>query len=307
MEPSGTLVRFSAPEFALTFDRLNGVITSFSYRGTKLLDRGPLPDFWRAVTDNDQGAWKSLGAKAAGDPTLDIMVWRHAGRAWHITGVDIDRVDASRVRISVKGDLPLVGARFAMTYEIDGGGHVDVSMTYDPSTTARAMIPRVGTELAVSAGLERIVWYGRGPSETYVDRRFEPVGQFTSTVRDQWVDYSRPQENGNKTDVRWIALTNAEGVGLMAIGHPLLSVGASHVTKEDLERAAYSFELPARAEITLNLDLAQMGVGGINSWSADAYPMEPYRLPADRKYEYRYRLAPVAGDTAAALRAAGVR
>jgi beta-galactosidase len=307
MEPHGTLVRFSAPEFALTFDRLNGVITSYSYRGTRLLDRGPLPDFWRAVTDNDWGAWKSLGAKAAGDPTLDIMVWRHAGRAWHITGVDIDRVDASRVRISVKGDLPLVGARCVMTYEIDGGGHVDVSMTYDPPATARPMIPRVGTELAVSAGLDRIVWYGRGPSETYVDRRFEPVGVFTSTVRDQWVDYSRPQENGNKTDVRWVALTNAEGVGLMAIGHPLLSVGASHVTKEDLERAAYSFELPARAEITLNLDLAQMGVGGINSWSADAYPMEPYRLPADRRYEYRYRLAPVAGDIAAALRAAGVR
>ena len=73
------------------------------------------------------------------------------------------------------------------------------------------MMPRFGTELVVSAGLENLAWYGRGPKETYIDRQFERVGVYRSTVDDEWVDYSQPQENGNKTDVRWVALTNAQG------------------------------------------------------------------------------------------------
>ena len=80
------------------------------------------------------------------------------------------------------------------------------------------MMPRVGMELVVSPGLEKMAWYGRGPAATYVDRQFERVGVYSSTVTDEWVDYSRPQENGNKTDVRWVALTNDAGVGLLAEG-----------------------------------------------------------------------------------------
>jgi beta-galactosidase len=112
-------------------------------------------------------------------------------------------------------------------------------------------------------------------------------------VREQWVDYSRPQENGNKTDVRWVSLTNDAGVGVMAIGDPTLSVGAMHATHEDVEKAAYSFQLPQRAEVYLNLDLKQMGVGGIDSWSANAYPLPAYRIASDQPMRYRYRLLPV--------------
>jgi beta-galactosidase len=120
------------------------------------------------------------------------------------------------------------------------------------------------------------------------------VGAYDSTVTDEWVDYSRPQENGNKVDVRWVALTNDAGVGLLAEGMPLLSVGARHVTKADMEQARYSFELPTRAETYLNLDLAQMGVGGIDSWSSLAYPLPAYRIPADRPHSFSYRLRPLA-------------
>ncbi len=162
------------------------------------------------------------------------------------------------------------------------------------------MMPRFGTELVVSPGLEKMAWYGRGPTETYVDRQFERVGVYASTVADEWVDYSRPQENGNKTDVRWVALTNDSGVGLLAEGMPLLSVAARHVTKGDIEQASYSFELPRRSETYLNLDLKQMGIGGIDSWSKDAYPMEPYRIPSDKPYSYQYRLRPLTGSLPAA-------
>jgi len=124
---------------------------------------------------------------------------------------------------------------------------------------------------------------------------------FSSTVAKEWVEYSRPQENGNKTDVRWVALTNDQGVGILAIGDPLLSVRATHAAKDDVEQAAYTFELPARREIFLNLDLKQMGVGGIDSWSPRAWPMEAYRIPGDQPFRYRYRLVPVTGNALPAV------
>ena len=293
MSPAGHLIRFAGPEFALIFDRLHGTIGSFTYRGVPLLRRGPLPDFWRAVTDNDWGAWKALASSARTNPALDIMVWRAAASAWTISAVDAKRIDRSTAQVDVRAELPTVGATYAISYTIHGSGELVVAPSYTPGTRALAMLPRFGTELVVAPGLERIAWFGRGPADTYSDRAFEPVGLYTSTVADQFVDYSRPQEHGNKVDVRWVRLTNADGVGLEALGDPVLSVAASHSNKDNLEAASYSFQLPARAEIFLNLDLAQMGVGGNDSWSRNAYPLEAYRLPADKAYAYRYRLRPV--------------
>jgi beta-galactosidase len=293
--PAGNLVRFAGPEFALIFDRLHGTISSYSYHNVTLLERGPLPDFWRAVTDNDWGAWKAVASSARTNPALDIAVWRAAAGAWRLTAVDATRIDATTAQVDVKAELPTVGATYAISYTIRGDGEVTVAPSYTPGSRPLAMLPRVGTALVVASGLDRLEWYGRGPADTYSDRQFEPVGVYRSTVAEQFVDYSRPQEHGNKTDVRWVRLTNADGVGLEALGDPVLSVEASHSTADDLEAASYSFQLPARPQIFLNLDLAQMGVGGIDSWSRNAYPLEAYRLPPDKPYAYRYRLRPVSG------------
>ena len=156
------------------------------------------------------------------------------------------------------------------------------------------MMPRFGHELVAGAGLENISWYGRGPVETMVDRNFERIGVYTSTVDKEWVDYMRPQENGNKTGVRWVELKNAAGIGLRAWSNIALNVTARHYTKDDLERAAYTFQMRRHPEIYLNLDLKQMGAGGIDSWSPNAWPMQPYRIPSDQPYSYTYRLMPVA-------------
>jgi beta-galactosidase len=150
--------------------------------------------------------------------------------------------------------------------------------------------------------LVNLAWYGRGPVETYIDRQFERVGVYRSTVDQQWVDYSRPQENGNKTGVRWVALTNAQGVGLLAVGAPVLSVGARHYTQEEIDRAGYTFQMQRHPQVYLNLDWKQMGVGGIDSWSANAYPMPPYRIPAGQSYSFKYRLSPIEGGYAAKTR-----
>ena len=293
MSDGGHLIRFKGPDVALVFDKLKGTIASYTYKGTQLLDRGPLPDFWRAMTDNDVGAWKSVVAKARQDPTLDITRWREAGPSWRITAVEAFRQGPGSARVTVRADVPLVGASYTLTFDIDGSGRVQVEGAYQPGASALPMMPRAGTELVVSPGLETITWFGRGPAETYSDRQFEPVGLYSSTVTKQWVEYSRPQENGNKTDVRWVTLTNADGVGLMVRGMPLLSVRAAHAKKSDVERASYSFEIPDRAETYLNLDLKQMGVGGINSWSENAWPLDRYRIAGNEPHVVKYVLSPV--------------
>ena len=240
-----------------------------------------------------------IGGAGKKDSALDIMVWRHAGPSWKVTDVQVERVDAATATVTVKADLPAVGAEYTVKYAIAGTGEVRVQGAYTPGGRTLAMMPRFGMELIVAPGLEQMTWYGRGPVETYIDRAFEPIGLYRSTVRDAWVEYSQPQENGNKTDVRWLELTNAQGVGLRAEGDVPLSVSAHHTTKDDMERASYSFELPQRREIYLNLDLKQMGVGGIDSWTRLAYPMEAYRIPADRPHWYSFVLTPVAQGAAA--------
>jgi beta-galactosidase len=279
MRDAGNVIRFVGPHFALVFDRVQGTIASYAVDDVRVLERGPIPDFWRAMTDNDLGGWKAVMTGARKSPATDITLWRNAGPSWAVR--------------DVKADLPLVGAKYTMTYTIDGGGGVEVEGAYTPGTAPMPMMERMGTQLVVSPGLEKIAWLGRGPVETYIDRQFEPVGIYSSTVREQWTDYSRPQANGNKTDVRWVTLTNDKGVGLKAIGEPLLSVGAMHATHGDLESVGYSFQLPPRREIYLNLDLKQMGVGGIDSWSQNAWPMTQYRIPSDKPYTYKYRLEPI--------------
>lgn len=295
-------VTVTGKTFALRFDKHAGVITSYRYKGVRLLERGPRPDFWRAPTDNDDGAWKSLRGRGAVRPEDNIYLWRDAGADWQPRDVQVVKVDDKSVRLVVKGALFGVDAGYVMTYLIYGSGDIIVECSYVPGGKPLPMMPRFGTELVLAPGFENMAWYGRGPAETYIDRQFERVGVYRSTVARDWVEYSKPQENGNKTDVRWVALTNAQGVGLLAVGAPTLSVAARHYAKEDIDRAAYSFQMQRAPEIYLNLDLKQMGVGGIDSWSRNAYPMTPYRIPGGQAYSFKYRLSPVDGPFAAKTR-----
>ena len=206
----------------------------------------------------------------------------------------MEKVDGSTVKVSVSADLPLVGATYSMTYTVHGDGTVQVACSYKPGSEKLAMMPRFGTELVVAPGLENLTWYGRGPKETLNDRAFERIDVYRSTVDKEWVEYMRPQENGNKTEVRWVKLTNAAGAGILATGDAPLNVTARHYTKTDMERAGYTFQMKKHPETYLNLDGAQMGSGGIDSWSPNAYPMAPYRIPSGEEHSFSYTLKGVA-------------
>ena len=288
-------VTLTGKTFSARFDKRAGVITSYRYKGVRLLERGPRPDFWRAPTDNDRGAWKNLCNRGAIRPENNIYVWQNAGPEWQVKDVRVERSGGNSAKIVVNADLPAVEASYSITFTIYGGGDIIVECAYAPGAKPAAMMPRFGTELVLAPGLENLAWYGRGPAETHIDRQFERVGLYRSSVDQEWVEYSKPQENGNKTDVRWVALTNAQGIGLLAVGAPTLSVTARHYTKEEIERAGYTFQMQRHPQIYLNLDWKQMGAGGIDSWSQNAYPMTPYRIPAGQAYSFKYRLTPVEG------------
>jgi beta-galactosidase len=289
---------FTGKHFSVRIDKKDGVLEHYVYRGVNLLERGPRPDFWRAPTNNDRGAWKVYLQRAKTDKSLDIQLWREAGPRWEVQTVAVEKQGDNAANISVTAALPIVGASYSMTYTIYGDGDIMVQSSYKPGNEKFSMMPRFGNELIVAPGLENISWYGRGPKETMIDRQFERIGIYNSTVDQEWVEYMRPQENGNKTDVRWVKLTNAAGYGIIATGEPALNVTARHFAKDDLEHAAYTFQMKRHPETFLNLDLKEMGAGGIDSWSANAYPMTPYRIPSDQPYTYSYRLSPVAPPAA---------
>jgi len=285
---------FSGANFSVRIDKHAGVLQQYRYKGVTLLERGPRPDFWRAPTNNDRGAWKVFRQGAQNNKAVNIELWREAGPQWDVQDIQVTpRIDGGSARVTVTARLSAVGGLHTMTYTIHGNGEIIVESNYKPGSEKLAMMPRFGNELVVAPGLENITWYGRGPRETMIDRNFEPIGVYRSTVDKEWVEYMRPQENGNKTEVRWVKLTNAGGIGLMAIGDVPLNVTARHYTKEDLEHAAYTFQMKRHPETYVNLDLKQMGAGGIDSWSANAYPMMPYRIASDQAYSYSYRLRPV--------------
>jgi len=138
-----------------------------------------------------------------------------------------------------------------------------------------------------------MMWYGRGPHESYVDRKVgAAVGLYSGSVDEQYVPYIMPQENGNKTDVRWVALRNDQGIGWLATGRQLLEVSASHFTAEDLYRALHTNELSRRDSIAFNLDLKQCGLGGA---SCGPGTLAQYLIPPGT-FSFGVRLCPIAAD-----------
>jgi hypothetical protein len=184
--------------------------------------------------------------------------------------------------------------RCAYRYTVYGSGDVVLSMNVTPRRDLPPL-PRLGVRLLLAAGFDRFAWYGRGPHETHVDRRTSGrVGIFRGLVQDQYVPYVRPQENGNKTDVRWAAVTNVHGLGLLAVAMPLMEASAHHYTAEDFTAARHTCDLVRRPETVLNLDYRQAGIG---SNSCGPEPLPQYLLQPE-PVTFRVRLVPFSAETA---------
>ena len=164
-----------------------------------------------------------------------------------------------------------------MIYTVNASGDVHIRTHYIPSA-GLPFLPRAGLQCVLAEGLDQMTWFGRGPHECYVDRQEgAPVGLYRGRVEDQYVPYVVPQENGNKTGVRWVSLTGDDGIGLLAAAEPHLEVSAHHYTTQNLTEATHPYELNRLAEVVLNLDHGQSGLG---SASCGPGRLEKYQFKA---------------------------
>jgi hypothetical protein len=153
-------------------------------------------------------------------------------------------------------------------------------------------IPTVGTQMTLPEGFETLRWFGRGPQENYIGRnRGSHVGHYSTPLDSAITLYPELNETGQRTDVRWASLTNAAGLGLMAVGSPLMEINAQHHTPNQLTSTKYPWDLTRQSEIAFRIDLRQMGVGGINSWGAK--PLDQYTNFANKTYKHTFRLSPI--------------
>ena len=275
-------IQVSGKDFELSVAKQSGQITSWRYQGTELI-RSPLrPDFWRAQTDNDRGR-KMLDSQG---------IWRTAHEGAQCSSCAAEaRADAHTVIVTVVQTLPKVSAEWETVYTIYGSGDIRVEARFKPGQTDLPKLVRLGMQMSLPAGFEQIAWLGPGPQESYADRKDARVGLYRGTIEEQFfADYTEPGETGNKADARWVALTNGKGIGLLAIGEPLLSVNALHYGTEDLNAGKHAFELPRRDYVTVNFDLKQQGVGGDDSWGA--WPHQEFLIPC-QEYAYSFRLRPL--------------
>ena len=292
----------SGSDMKLVFDLEKGRLESYAYKGKELIKKGPEPDFWRPPTDNDYGYGmdKKLG------------VWKKAGESTVVTKANISQPELGKVIVSftydIKGSEGEKIAGYASVYTIYGSADVVVKNQFSKISDNIPEIPRMGMQMQLPAEFTNLKWLGRGPHENYTDRKTSAdVGLYESTVADQYVPYIRPQENGYKTDTRWLTLTDDNGTGILFSGDPLICFAALNNIHDDFESPGklsqyrkdaksantHTVDVKPLDLVNLNIDLGQMGVGGDDSWGAVIHPQ--YRL-SEKKYEYSFRIRPIVKD-----------
>lgn len=282
--------------FSAAVDRKTGLLVSLKTGDLELLEQPLGPNFWRAPVDNDRGNnMPKIDNSNPWNPSPGL--WRDATEGWEARSVTVTQPEPGKVVVAVDGWLPAVASSYRLAWTVLGSGDVLVAASFRPGDRYLPEMPRFGMQTMLRAGFDNLAWCGKGPQETYWDRQDARVGVYRGKVEDQYFDYIKPQETGNKEAVRWLALTDAQGRGLLAVGRPLLSTNALHYTTDDLFCATqkenfYRYLLPDRKTISLDLDLQQRGLGGDNSWGA--LPHEQFRLNA-WPISYSYRLKVLAG------------
>jgi len=275
-------VQISGQNFSVTFDKKTGRIISFKNKKEEMLETGPFANFWRVPTDNDEGGKNSFASE-----------WRKAGLdSLKLVSCDMhtEKINTHAYRIILKNVLRSQAGEMQANsvYTVYATGDVHVKNTFTPSGNW-PFLAKAGLQLQMPASFNKTQWFGNGPHETYSDRKTSGrVGLYAGTVASQHFPYISPQENGNKTDVRWTTVSNSEGVGLLAISDSLFNVNVHDYSDKELNASKGRGAVLARGNVTeVNLDLAQMGLGGDDSWSPRVH--DKYRLPA-KFYSYSFRL-----------------
>lgn len=292
------VLTLSGNDFLAEFDLKNGRMIGLKKNGKEYLKKSFIPTFWRAPIDNDFGH----------DQHKKARVWRKAGERMKLVDSKIDEKEGECTIafdyhiMDENNEFPI--ANYHTTYQVKGYGEIVVDNKFEIVADGLYEVIKVGMNMQMPREFEQMTWYGRGPWENYWDRKTASfVDIYSGTVAEQYFEYMRPQENGNKTDVRWMTITNRDGKGLKFEGLPLVEVSAHHNIMEDFESPDRSDgrqdpsikpvhrhvnDVKPRDLTSVNIDYKQMGVGGDNSWGGQTHLK--YRL-RDKKYEYGFKIS----------------
>ncbi len=277
--------RIRGENFELFFNKKNGLIEMFNYQGVSLLQEGPSLNFWRIPTDNDRG-WKMH---------IKNAVWRHASEQQKLTDIMLVEHTDELIRIRTVFDLANGAATGSVFWTLTHEGILIADVSFEPLKMNMPILPKIGLHLDVPSEFNQLSWFGRGPHENYVDRKTSAeIAVYHSTVDQQFHDYSRPQESGNKTDARWMTLTNAQNIGFKFTSNDLFQFstipGSKFFLYEEKSNARHVGTLELPSSNVVRLDYLHMGVGGDDSWGAK--PHEEYRIPA-QPYDFSFTLEPI--------------
>lgn len=293
------MINIQGEGFSVSFDKTKGQLTSYKLGEKEMLMSGPEPVLWRAPIDNDFG----------NDMPVRSRMWREAGADRKVVKAEVSTPIEGQVQIAFDFELPNKEgetiATYRSTYVVKGDQSIEVDNHFAMTSDELPEIPRMGMTLIMPREFDQMTWLGRGPHESYQDRKTSAfVDRYSGSVADQYYAYVRPQENGNKTDVRWMSVTNTAGEGLLFKGKQLLEVSAHHNVLEDFESPRRTDgrlpegERPVQRHINdvverdltaVDIDLKQMGLGGDTSWGAWTHTQ--YRL-TEKAYSYGFTIAP---------------
>ncbi|MGQ1945555.1 glycoside hydrolase family 2 TIM barrel-domain containing protein [Geofilum sp. OHC36d9] len=285
VKQDGGSIILSTQNVEVRISKRSGLLYRMVANGHWLINSELTPDFWRAPTDNDFGN---------GMPTR-CNVWRTAGRNRILNSINVEELD-STVVVTADFWLKEVSSDYQLKYIMSGDGSLKVMVSYQSKQDHLPDMPRFGMTLRLSNDYDQFSYYGRGPWENYNDRNSASfLGVYSSDVSEQYTPYIRPQENGYKTDIRWMSLTNDDGYGLKVIGLQPLSGSALHFDTSDFDpgftkKQQHASDVHPRNAVYLRVDLEQCGVGGDNSWGA--WTHKQYRLE-NSSYEYGFIIKPV--------------
>ncbi|MFG6685756.1 glycoside hydrolase family 2 TIM barrel-domain containing protein [Mariniflexile sp. HNIBRBA6329] len=274
-------IEVSGKDFNIKINKENGALNSYIFNGEEQIFAPLMPNFTRPFTDNDSKGWK---------PQKVLKPWYDNQPT--LTSINAEKVENE---IIVKSVYEVIkdSAQVSVSYTIKSDGLIKVDYKLKASENL-PNIPKVGMQMGIQNKFKQISWYGKGELENYVDRnhgffveRYSlPLNEFTEP-------YVRPQENGNRTEVRWMAATTSntnEGLLVVNVNQPL-SMSVWPYTEENINEAKHTFDLKNPGFLILNIDLRQMGIGGNDSWSPVAAPLEKYQIPS-KDYKYSFYLVP---------------
>ena len=296
-------IRVRGGSWRIDFSRDLGRVESWLVNRRELLTRGPQINLWRAPTDND-GIKAKLEEKGQSGKPLG---------KWLALGLDYIDIEVTSLNVHEEGECVIVETRHVARGKGDKALgehrqsqriHPDGAVVVQNEVSIRKSIddlPRIGVELVLAPSLERMEWFGRGPHESYWDRkRGAAIDRYCSTVTNRYVPYIVPQEHGNLTDVRWMAITRPDKSGLLFVANQPMECSALHHVDRDLFGARHTANLTPRRDTIVKLDVHQRGLG---TASCGPDTLEKYRLGSgDYAFTYRMHILGAADDPATVAR-----